>query len=75
MTEALREIVANFESALLDGVRTGADEAGLTKIRDAAFDRLRDGTLDPHFGHENEGDAEFAAWRWPDRSMFNFGKE
>ncbi|PDT66390.1 hypothetical protein CO683_27000 [Bradyrhizobium ottawaense] len=30
----------DFEAALLNGVRTGADETGLTKIRDQAFDRL-----------------------------------
>lgn len=37
----LNQIILDFESALLKGVRRGADEAGLTKIRDEAFDRLR----------------------------------
>lgn len=41
MTDALKTIVLDFESALLKGVRSGADEAGLTKVRDEAFDRLR----------------------------------
>lgn len=36
----LTQIVLDFESALLDGVRSGADEAALTKIRDEAFDRV-----------------------------------
>ncbi|GMO21771.1 hypothetical protein [Bradyrhizobium ottawaense] len=36
----LQQIVLDFEAALLNGVRTGADEAGLTTIRDQAFDRL-----------------------------------
>ena len=39
--DTLKQIVLDFEAALLDGVRTGVDEAGLTKIRDEAFDRLR----------------------------------
>ncbi|QOZ09272.1 hypothetical protein [Bradyrhizobium sp. CCBAU 51765] len=38
----LKQIVLDFETALLDGVRSGADEAGLTKVRDFAFDRLRE---------------------------------
>ncbi|WP_454647798.1 hypothetical protein [Bradyrhizobium liaoningense] len=42
MTDAIRQIVLDFESALLNGVRSGADEAGLSKVRDAAFDRLRE---------------------------------
>ncbi|MEY9184888.1 hypothetical protein [Bradyrhizobium sp. USDA 313] len=42
MTDAIRQIVLDFESALLNAVRSGADEAGLAKIRDAAFDRLRE---------------------------------
>ncbi|MEY9191874.1 hypothetical protein [Bradyrhizobium ottawaense] len=41
MTDTLNQIVIDFEAALLNGVRTGADEAELTKIRDQAFDRLR----------------------------------
>ncbi|RXH23308.1 hypothetical protein XH99_31850 [Bradyrhizobium nanningense] len=36
----LTQIVLDFESALLNGVRSGADEVGLTKIRDEAFDRV-----------------------------------
>lgn len=42
MTDALKTIVLDFESALLNAVRGGADEAGLTKVRDEAFDRLRE---------------------------------
>ncbi|QOZ69194.1 hypothetical protein [Bradyrhizobium arachidis] len=42
MTDALKQIVQEFETALLAGVRSGADEAGLKSIRDQAFDRLRE---------------------------------
>ncbi|WP_314960958.1 hypothetical protein [Bradyrhizobium cosmicum] len=42
MTNELQTIVLEFETALLNGVRTGADEACLAKIRDRAFDRLRE---------------------------------
>lgn len=41
MTGALQAIVLDFEAALLSGVRSGADDAALAKIRDQAFDRLR----------------------------------
>lgn len=42
MANQLQSIVLDFEAALLSGVRSGADEAGLTQIRDQAFDRLRE---------------------------------
>ncbi|RXH41063.1 hypothetical protein [Bradyrhizobium zhanjiangense] len=42
MTDELKTIVLEFEAALLNGVRNGADEAELSKIRDRAFDQLRD---------------------------------
>lgn len=41
MTDALKKIVLEFESDLLRGVRSGADESGLEKIFDRACDRLR----------------------------------
>lgn len=40
MTNDLKTIVLEFEADLLRGVRGGADEGDLTKIRDHAFDRL-----------------------------------
>ncbi|QIO34643.1 hypothetical protein [Bradyrhizobium sp. 1(2017)] len=40
MTE-LKQIVTDFETELLNGVRSGADEAALKAVRDQAFDRLR----------------------------------
>ncbi|UFW82844.1 hypothetical protein BjapCC829_22915 [Bradyrhizobium barranii] len=42
MTDALKKIVLDFESALLSGIRSGANEARLTKLRDRAFDQLRE---------------------------------
>lgn len=42
MIEQITDIVRDFEADLLNGVHGGADEAGLTKIRDMADDRLRD---------------------------------
>lgn len=42
MSDPLKRVVLDFEAALLDGIRTGDDEAGLTKLRDQAFDRLRE---------------------------------
>ncbi|MET4630463.1 hypothetical protein ABIB83_007515 [Bradyrhizobium sp. I1.8.5] len=69
ITDALKKIVLDFESALLSGIRSGANEARLTKLRDRAFDQSRDDTLDPQFDHGNEADAEFTAWRWPERTM------
>ncbi|MCP3409226.1 hypothetical protein [Bradyrhizobium sp. CCGB01] len=42
MTNALKTITLEFEAELLSGVRSGADEAELAKIRDRAFDRLRE---------------------------------
>ncbi|MDI3564938.1 hypothetical protein [Bradyrhizobium sp. Arg816] len=41
MSNKLKSIVLDFETELLNGVRSGADEAALKKIRDEAFDRLR----------------------------------
>ncbi|SCB37621.1 hypothetical protein GA0061098_1007153 [Bradyrhizobium shewense] len=41
MIAALKQIVTDFDVALLSGVRSGADEVELAKIRDQAFDRLR----------------------------------
>ncbi|MBB4391826.1 hypothetical protein [Bradyrhizobium sp. ERR14] len=41
-TSNLKTIVLDFGAALLNGVRSGADEAGLAKMRDQAFDRLRE---------------------------------
>lgn len=41
MTDELTKIVLDFESELLSGIRSGADEAELAGIRDRAFDRLR----------------------------------
>ncbi|MGC0326215.1 hypothetical protein ABIG06_006844 [Bradyrhizobium sp. USDA 326] len=38
---SLKQIALDFETDLLDGVRSGVDETGLTKIRDEAFERLR----------------------------------
>lgn len=40
VTEQLRQIALDFESALLAGVRSGAGEADLNNLRDQAFDRL-----------------------------------
>lgn len=40
MTNDLKKIVLEFEAALLDGVRTGANEAALKAVRDQAFERL-----------------------------------
>lgn len=42
MTEEITKIVLDFESELLNGVRSGADEAALAAVRDRAFDRLRE---------------------------------
>ncbi|MFK4522198.1 hypothetical protein ABIF90_000179 [Bradyrhizobium japonicum] len=42
MTDQLSKIVLDFETELLSGVRSGADEAALACIRDRAFDRLRE---------------------------------
>ncbi|OSJ33257.1 hypothetical protein BSZ19_16600 [Bradyrhizobium japonicum] len=41
MTDALKKIVLDFDAALLDGVRSGANEDALRTLRDHAFDRLR----------------------------------
>ncbi|MCK1619556.1 hypothetical protein IVA96_23865 [Bradyrhizobium sp. 159] len=41
MTDQLKTIVLDFEAAVLNGVRSGADEAELKKVREGAFDRLR----------------------------------
>ncbi len=42
VTDQLKTIAADFETALLNGVRSGADEAALKALRDRAFDRLRE---------------------------------
>lgn len=41
MTDKLKQIALDFDAELLNGVRSGADEATLASIRDRAFDRLR----------------------------------
>lgn len=40
MTDELKQISADFETALLNGVRTGADEAALTRVSDRTVEQL-----------------------------------
>ncbi len=42
MTDQLKKIVQEFEEDLLTGVRSGADEADLLRLRDNADDKLRE---------------------------------
>ncbi|MBH5369911.1 hypothetical protein [Bradyrhizobium glycinis] len=55
MTGALKTIVLKFEAALLDGVRSGADESDLEQIFDLACERLRE------FNSEARDEAYFSA--------------
>ncbi|WP_354241069.1 hypothetical protein [Bradyrhizobium sp. LA2.1] len=38
----MKKIVLDFEAALLNGIRSGANDDALRTLRDSAFDRLRE---------------------------------